>query len=293
QAQKLLASKQYAESLALLSALKEQFPDDRQIPALAETVQRDQSEQQKLQGLAEARRLRGTRQYADSLALLNELKTQFPEDKEIFKLAELVQKDQAEQRRLQGLQQARTLLASKQLAESLSLLNKLKTEFPDDKEILKLAEAVRKDQAEQQKQEGLAKARKLRASRQYTESVALLRELKKQFADDRAIPRLIEGVLRDQAEQQKLQRLSEARNMLASSRVDESIAILVDLSKEFPHEGDISKLLVTVKQEKSEQQKQQRLAEARALLGTQRFAEALAVLDPLLKSNAKDPNVLK
>jgi eukaryotic-like serine/threonine-protein kinase len=293
QAQKLLASKQYAESLALLCELKKQFPDDRQIPALAETVQRDQAEQQKLQGLAEARRLRGTRQYTDSLALLNELKTQFPEDKEILKLAELVQKDQAEQRRLQGLQQARTLLASKHLAESLSLLNKLKTEFPDDKEILKLAEAVRKDQAEQQKQDGLAKARKLRASRQYTESLALLRELKKQFADDREIPRLIEGVLRDQAEQQKLQRLSEARNMLASSRVDESIAILVDLSKEFPHEGDISKLLVTVKQEKSEQQKQQRLAEARALLGTQRFAEALAVLDPLLKSNAKDPNVLK
>jgi serine/threonine protein kinase len=293
QAQKFLASKQFAQSLTLLNELQNRFPGDKQFSELADAVRRDQAEYQKFQGLAEARKLRAARQYAESLALLNQLKTQFPDEKEILRLAETVLKDQAEQSRLQGLGQARTLLASKQLAESLALLNTLKAQFPGDKEILRLAEAVQKDQAEQQKQEGLAKARKLRAAKQYPESITLLSALKAQFPDDREIPRLIEGIRKDQAEQQKLQGLSEARNQLASGRVDESFAILVELRKDFPHEDDISRLINTVEQEKAEQQKQKRLAEARSLLGAQRFADALAVLEPLLKANAKDPLVLK
>jgi tRNA A-37 threonylcarbamoyl transferase component Bud32 len=293
QAQKLLASKQYAESLAVLTDLKKQFPDDGQIPTLADEVRRDRAEQQKLEGLSQARKLLVSKQYAESLALLSELKTQFPGDKGILKLADEVKKDQAEQQKLEGLSQARKLLTSKQYAESLALLSELKTQLPDDKEILRLADAVRKDQAEQQKQLDLAKARKLRASKQYAESLALLGELKTQFPDDKEIPGLAEGVRKDQAEQQKLQGLSEARTLLTSRRLEESFALLTGLRKEFPYEDDIARLLATVEQERAEQQKQQRLAEARSLLGSQQFGEALAVLEPLLAANAKDAGVLK
>ena len=234
-----------------------------------------------------------SKKYAESLALLNDLKKKFPEDQRIPTLAEQVGKDQAEQRKLKGLLEARRLLASRQLAESLALLHELKTQFPDDKEILRLAEAIQKDQAEQRRQDVLAKARKLRASKQYVESANLLSELKTQFPDDKEIPSLVEGVRKDQAEERKLKGLSEARNLLTSRRLEESFVLLTGLRKDFPHEDDISRLLATVEQEKAEQQKQQRFAEARALLGSQRFGEAFAVLDSLLAANAKDAGALK
>jgi serine/threonine protein kinase len=293
EAQRLLASKQYGECLSLLDGLRKQFPDDRQISGLAEAARKDQAEQQRLQGLADARKLRASRQYPESLALLSELKSRFPDDKEILKLREAIEKDQAEQQKAQGLSEARALLASRHLAESLALLNDLKIQFPSDKEILKLSEAVQRDQAEQQKQQALANARKLRGSKQYAESLALLNELSARFPADREILRLIEGVTRDQAEQQKLQGLSEARNRLAAGRVDESLTLLSELRKQFPREDDITRLLATVEQEKAEQEKQKRFAEARALLGSQRFTEALEILDPLLKANPKDQGVLK
>ena len=293
EAQKLLSSKQYAQSLALLGKLKAQFPDDKEIPRLVETVQKDQAEQQRVQGLAEAQKLRASKQYAEALTLLGTLKTQFRDDKEIIDLSEAVQKDQAEQRKFEGLSKARKLFASRLFAESLALLDDLRTHFPDDKEIVRLAEAVLSDQAEQQKQQSLAETRKLRASKQYAEALTLLGKLKTQFPGDKDITRLVEGVLKDQTEQQKQQGLSEARQMLTSRRLDDAFALLKGLRKDFPHDGDIARLLATVEQEQAEQQKQERIAEARTLLGSKSFAEALKVLDPLLAVNVNDPGVLK
>ena len=293
EAQQLLSSKQYVESLALLGKLKAQFPDDKEIPSLVETIQKDQAEQQRVQGLAEAQKLRASKQYAEALTLLGTLKTQFRNDNEIIDLSEAVQKDQTEQRKLEGLLKARKLFASRLFAESLALLDDLRTHFPDDKEILRLAEAVLSDQAEQLKQQGLAETRKLRASKQYAEALTLLSKLKTQFPSDKDITRLVEGVLKDQTEQQKQQGLSEARQMLTSRRLDEAFALLNELRQDFPHDGDITRLLATVEQEQAEQQKQERIAEARALLGSKSFAEALKVLDPLLAVNVNDPGVLK
>ena len=293
QAQKLFASKQYVKSLALLYDLRKQFPGDKQITMLAEVVQIEQAEQQKLQGLAEARKLRASKQFAESLALLNGLKKQFPNDQQIPTLSEAVQREQTEQNKLQGLAGARKYLVSKQYAKSLSLLTELKTQFPDDKEILRLADAVQKDQSEQQKQLDLANARKLRASKQYAESLAILGKLNTQFPEDKEIPRLAEAVQKEQAEQRRLLGLSEARNLLTSRRLEESYALLIELRKEFPHEDDIARLLATVELERADQQKQQRLTEARELLGSQRFDQALALLEPVIAANTKDASVLK
>jgi hypothetical protein len=293
EAQKLLSSKQYAESLALLGKLQAQFPDDKEIPRLIETVQKGQAEQQRVRGLAEAQKLKASKQYAEALTLLGKLKTQFRDDMEIIDLGEAVQKDEAEQRKLEGLLKARKLFASRLFAESLALLDDLRTHFPDDKEILRLAEAVLSDQAEQQKLQGLTEARKLRASKQYAEALTLLGKLKTQFPDDKEITRLVEGVRKDQKEQQKQQGLSEARQMLTSRRLDDAFALLKELRNDFPDDGDITRLLGTVEQEQAKQQKQERIAEARTLLGSKSFAEALKVLDPLLAVNVDDPGALK
>jgi len=127
----------------LLGELRKQFPEDQEIPALANEVRKEQAEQLRLQGVSQARELLATRQFAESLALLNDLMKQYPGDDRIPALAEAVQKEQAEQQKLEGLAEARKLRVSRQYVESLALLSELKTQFPDDTQILALADEVR------------------------------------------------------------------------------------------------------------------------------------------------------
>jgi serine/threonine protein kinase len=293
EARTLLASRRHEDCLLLLASLESEFPDENEIARLIHAVHEDQELQQKEQGVKEARNLLASRRYDDCRALLTELQGLFSGDPEIPKLLETVREEQAEQRKLSGLSEAQNLRASKYYDESIALLSDLKAQFPDDREIPELAEAVRRDQAEQQRLQGLADARNLWASKQYAAAVALLSDLKARFPDDKKIPMLAEEVRKDQAEQQRLQGLAEARNLLASRRYEESFVLLTGLRRDFPGDDDITRLLANADEERAEKQKQQKLADARALLASQSFGKALTILDPLLVAYPKDPVVLK
>jgi len=104
---------------------------------------------------------------------------------------------------------------------------------------------------------------------------------------------LRELVLDEWAEQRMLKSLADARDLLASRRYEESMALLSALRKEFPLAEEISKLLATAEQERAEQERRQRLVEARALLTTQHWDEALALMDSLLAAQPKDAAALK
>jgi len=95
------------------------------------------------------------------------------------------------------------------------------------------------------------------------------------------------------AEQRMLESLADARDLLSSKRYEESITLLLALRKEFPLAKEISKLLATAELERAEQEKQQKLVEARTLLAAQRWEDALALLDSLLAAQPKDSTILK
>ncbi len=293
EAGKLLAARKYKECADFLANLEKQFPGDREILLLQQSVHEEQATQEKLQGMEKARSLIAARRFDESSSLLVDLEKRFSADEEILALKNALTEDRLKQKRLQALEQARNFLASKNYKQCLKVLSSLQEEFPDDVETHKLLDATWKEQTEQSKQEGLARARNLLVARHYAESIALLTELQTEFPSETAIGKLLNSARKEQAEQRQRDGLAQARSFLAARRYDDSIALLAKLQTEFPGETEITRLLVTARQELAEQQKELKLADARSLLAARSFVDALAVLTSLAAAYPKDSAVMK
>lgn len=292
-ARSLLAAKRYKECNAALAKLRKQFPDDKKISQLLDAVREGEAEQRKLKNLGEARNLLASKQYKATFALIGALSKEFPGDEDITILLQAAREAQAEDERQQGMEDARNLLAARRYDACDARLAKLRKQFPADKEILQLQDAVRSDQAEQHKLKVSGEARALLAGRQYEQAIALLVALGKEFPDDEEIRRQLATAQEGQAEQRKIKVLAEARSFLASKRFEEAATSVTPLQNEFPNDSEIPRLLTKIQREHTEHKKQQKLAEARALAISQRFEDALEVIDGLLARFPKDTGIEK
>ena len=281
-ARRLLDARQYDECSVLLGTLEKQFPADAEIRRLQSAVEEDRAKQRKLQALEESRNLLGSKNYEQAVALLTSLLREFAEDDETQKLLASVRKEQAEQRKRDGLANARNLLVARQYVESIAALNKLQTDFPGETVVVKLLASARKEQAEQSQREGLSQARNLLASRHYDESITLLKKLQKDFPGNTEIAKLLVAAREDLAEQVKQQKLTEARNLLAAESFDKALAILDALAIEHPKDAAVTKLLTLVRREQQEHAKAKKLTQEldalKKLMGEKKYPEV--ILEP-------------
>ena len=201
--------------------------------------------------------------------------------------------EQLEERKHQGLSNARELRASRQYGEYEVILEELRKQFPDDEEISGLFQELAEEQKVQSKQEVVEEARKLLFARNHKASITLLSRFLKEFHGDSDVEKFLHTVHEDEAQQRKLHTIAEARNMLASRRFDESIAVLTQLQKTFPADDDITKILHSAHEEQEEVRKQQKLSEARTLLVAEKFDQALALIDSVSAAYPKDTAVQK
>ncbi len=293
EARNLLAARRYDDCTALLNSILKEFPGDEEVRQLQKQVLDDQIKQRRLQSVAEARSFFAARRYDDCGSLLNAILKEFPGDEEILQLQKNVLDDQRKQRILESLSQARNLLAAKRYDESISRLTSLQKEFPDEDDISRLLETAQADKAEQQRQQGVAKARKLLASRRHEECGALLLDLEKQFPSDDEIPKLLDVVRKEQAEQRKVQGLTEARSLLGTRNYGECMALLARLQTEHPNDNDITRLLDTAREDQAEQRKLKSLAEARSMLTSRNYEECISLLAGLQGQYPKDSDISK
>jgi serine/threonine protein kinase len=292
-ARSLWTLQNYGECIQLLSELQQEFPHEEEIVRLLETAREDQAEQRRRQTLEKAHNLLAAGRHQECTAVLIEIQRQFPSDEEIVTLLKDVREDEADQRRLQGLAQARRLLAGRRYDECISLLSGLQQEFPTEPEIANLLDVARQDKAKQLRQQGIVTGRKLLAAHRYEECNVLLTDLQKQFPIDDEISKLLSAVRDEQAEQRKLQNLAEARNLLASRRYDESIALLTKLQQEYPDDDEISRLIETVRTDHAEQGKLRELARARNLLANGRYDESISLLTNLEEDFPNEEEIAK
>ena len=143
QARSLWTLQKYGDCLELLSELRREFPQEEEILRLLETVREDQAEQHRRQTLEKVRTLLAAGRHEECTVLLREIQSQFPADDEIARLLDDVHQDQRNQGRLQGLAQARRLLAGRQYEQCVALLMSLQAEFPAEEEFGNLLQAAR------------------------------------------------------------------------------------------------------------------------------------------------------
>jgi len=280
-ARSLWTVQNYKQCIEILNELKEEFPREDEVLRLLETAREDYAEQSKRRTLEKSKNILAAGRHEECTALLLDLQKEFPGDREIGELLAGVREDQANQRRLKSLAEARRLFAGRQYDDCLALLSTLQQEFPAYPEFGKLAEAAREDKAKQYRLDGIAKAGKLLGSRRYEECSALLTELQKQFPKDDEITRLLNSLQEDEAEQLKLRTLAEARSLLASRRYDESLALLTQLQKQYPGDVENLRLIETLRTDQAEQRKLRDLEQARNLLGDEHYDESIALLTQL------------
>jgi len=275
----------YSECINLLVDLQKEFPDDEEVPALLETVREDQAERRE-QALQGSRNLLAARHYEECLAHLTTLNEQFPADEEILRLLEEVRKEQRNQRRLQGVADAIGALAARRYDESISLLSALCREFPGEPEIAALLETARENQEEHQRQQSIAKARELMAARRYEESIVALSQLQAVFPDETEISDLLETARRDQAEQQKQQKLAEVRSLLAIQSFEEAFTLLDALGVAHPDDAAVVKLRALVRREQEKHARtervQQELNTLKKLMGEKKYSEVISEAKRLL-----------
>ena len=292
-ARNLLATRRYDECRSLLAELQKTSPNDEEVSNLLQELREDEDSQRKLQRLTEARSLLASRAFDKCISLLSVLEKEYPHEHEVGKLLDTARRERLEDWKKQRLAKARMLMASRQYKECNALLEDLHKQFPADDEVPRLLEAVVEAQKEQHKLEALAEVRKLLAAHRHQECIALLTTLQKEFPGKAEIQSLLDTVHEDEAEQRKLQTLVEARHLLVSRRFDECIALLTELQKAFPEENDITKLLEAAREEEADQQKQQKLIEARSLFVAERFDDALRLLEALGTAHPKDSGIQK
>jgi hypothetical protein len=292
QARGLWMRQEYGPCIQLLVDLEKEFPDEEEVSKLLETVRDDQMDQRRHMVL-DVENLLEACHFQECVSLLAKLEEQFPNDHEIETLLEKSREAQTDYRKHQGLSEAKSAIIAGEYDRAITMLSALQKEFSDETEISALLDDAREKQKEHRKQQNISRARELVAGRRYAESAGLLMSLRKEFPGDTQILKLLDAVGADQAQQRRRDGLTEARRLIASRYYDEAVVVLNNLQGDFPDEPAISKLLETARGDKAEQQKQQKLIEARAHLASRSFAEALTLLDDLAISHPKDASVLK
>jgi uncharacterized protein YbaR (Trm112 family) len=292
-ARNLFAARHYEECRSVLADLQKRFPTNEEISDLIRELNEDEAKQRKLHRFAEARDLLAAHRFEDCIALSTVLQQEYPTDEEAGRLLGTARHEQLEERKQQGLSNARKLRASRHYKECEVILEDLRKQFPNDDEIPGLFQELAEEQKEHHKREAVAEARKLLTARNHKASITLLNGFLKEFPGDSEVEKLLKAVYEDEAQQRKLQTMAEARNMLASRQFDESITVLIQLQKTFPADDDIARLLHTAQEEQAEVRKQQKLVDARSLLVAEKFDEALALIDSVGVAHPKDAAVHK
>jgi serine/threonine protein kinase len=293
QARSLWTLQKYGDCIHLLSELQQEFPREEEILRLLETAREEQAEQHRRHSLEKARSLLAAGRHDECTALIHEIQKQFPNDPELAHFLSEIDQDQANQRRLRSLGEARRLLAARRCDDCISLLVRLQREFPSDTDIQKLLESARDVEVSQRRQQHVAKARKLLAARRFEECNLLLEDLRKQFGKDEEIANLISATHDEELEQRKLHDISEARHLLAARHYDESLVLLARLQRDFPEDDEVARLVATVRSDQEEQHKLQVLTAARNLLAQRRYDECIKLVTDLRQSFPEEGEIKK
>ena len=190
-----------------------------------------------------------------------------------------------------GVQKARQLWTAQQFDDALNVLATLEKDFPGESEVVKLVEAVRADQSQDEIQRSLAEARKLLGAQSFNEALGTLDKLLQRYPNESAAVKLRELVLQERGEHAKQLRLQKELESLKRLVNEEKFADAISngesLLKEFPDDFELGRLVEFAKTQRSQQdvlkRKQSRNQEINNLVQANNFDGAITTCQDALK----------
>ena len=282
----------HQECIAVLTELRKDFAGEEEIERLLETAREEQTEQNKQERLAQGRNLLALQQYEECGAALEQLQAEFPGDEEIRRLLDAARSEEAERQKERRLADARKLLAIQQYEECSALLVSLQQQFADDDEIIRLLAAVREDQAEHDKKDKVAAARKLVAAQRFAEALAVLDAVLATDPKDSSVLKfrsLVQHEQEKQASSEILQREWEVLKKLVSEKAYPDVVTRAEtLLQQFPGDAALMRVADFARKQQAQIESGLRfraaLDEIQAHLNANRFPEAAAAAQSALES---------
>src|SRR5262249_47912121 len=139
-------------------------------------------------------------------------------------LATEMAKRETRQRMQETLQKARNLWTQQKFDDSIEMLQALKKEFPDEKEINKLLETVLEDKADQQKSQHLAEARSLLAAQNFDQALKVIDQVLQAHPEEHAAQKLRGHILQEQKETERRKRIEQEHAQLKKLVTEEKYA---------------------------------------------------------------------
>jgi serine/threonine protein kinase len=309
-ARELWSQLRYDECIGELVELQKEFPDNVEVAKLLETARRDQAEGDRQKGLAEVRNLLANKQYEQARNALNSLQKNFPNDTAVQNLLALARDEQAAAKQQQRLQQElprlRALAGEGKHAEALRSAEALLTEFPGEFELAELTDflrtEVRRAQQARRLEERLQRARDLIGKGSFSEAERLAKEALGEFPGNADLKALGEEAQRKVQEKQRRDEI-EKRAREVKTRIErDELTGAIELAREtiatLGPDTNVSQLLdlaeVERKQREKKKEQDQKVQDARTLLGEGRVDEASAIVSEALATqmlDAADPRV--
>ena len=239
------------------------------------------------EALRRARKLWADQRFVDCIALLTGAQNEFPKDPEIAKLLQTAQLDLAEEQKVKGLAEARSLLAAQQFEAALAKTRALMELFPADPAVQKLQELVRDEKEEARRREkrdaGIGNLRSLLNSGQFTEAVAHGEKLLSEYSQDAELSDLVSFARAEQVQLEQKRKLEEALQSIAKKMEAEQFKSAVAAGERalvrFPGDPAITAALEQarekLKEQESRQLLQKRVGEIRAKINKGQHTDAV------------------
>jgi eukaryotic-like serine/threonine-protein kinase len=303
-ARKLWMQSNYAECLAVLDHELKRFPGDPDLVKLRETTQQDLAEEEKQQRLTFARKLLGQQQFAQAMAILDELGQGHPGDASVKKLRELVKQGEEElnqrERLSAALREVRGLIRQEKYAEAVELGTASVREFSRDHELKELVGYARTELTQRQlvdKESDVAgHIQGLLGSRKYREAAAAAREAIRGFPGQARFKDLLQEAEKNQKDyairDEYQQRIREIQRRITRQELTDAIDMAQQTLATMGPNQQVSQLLqaARIEQEERTQRIQETLNAAETLVVGGRINDATRLLNDAFATKTLQPS---
>ena len=306
-ARKAMNSGDYDSAIDILNEILKNDPNNAEAKNLLAQVKsrQAQAEKDKKDAMDKARSDLANGNPDDAVKALEKYLAEHPDDKEAQKLLEQAKKaqSQAEKERADKadkINQAREALKNGDYEKAAALLNEILKDDPNNAEAKNLLAQTKaaQSQAEKDRADKLAEARRLIENGEYDKAQKILDELLKDNPNDSEAKKLSsEAKTKKTAdEKNKSDKISQAKKDIDSGNYDKAIAQLNQILKDDPNNAEAKKLLEEAQAKKKAAEEAQNkakertdnLAKARSLINSGDYDGAIAILEELLKDNPND-----